>query len=109
MGSGLLLMASIKLIVRPPSPSIENVFFVSAFYQQQVLGIRCKKLVVNTQKGHVVQSDLCTASLLPETLTTTCLSQGTIHQEISMVLRKGSSTVPFDRQTWSPVQETNLV
>lgn len=69
VGSGLL-MASIE-VVNSPSPSAGNMLFVRAFYKSLVLGTRYKKLVKNTQKGHVKRSDLRTVSTPQETLTTT--------------------------------------
>lgn len=47
-----------------------KVVFVRAFCKCLVLGIRYKKLVEDTEKEHITESDLFTASAPQETLTT---------------------------------------
>lgn len=58
-------------LLPPHSPSMRNMLFVRAFHKWLVLGTRYKKMLENTLKRHVLQSDLCTVSALQESLPTT--------------------------------------
>lgn len=70
LGSRLLLMVSIEF-VSPPSPFVGNMLFVRAFYKWLLLVTRYKKLVENTEKGHVKQPDPGTVSARQAFLTAT--------------------------------------
>lgn len=110
MGSGIdaVLMTS-REVVSTPAPSMGNTLLVRAFHKWQVLGTKYKKMLENTPKGHVIQSDLCTVSALQVTLTTTSMFLPWHYSSTELDgFTKRMNCSPL-WQTWNSVKESNFV